>query len=153
MKFVLLFIAIATSVLTERIETLTAGEPECITVHALETEVGDEIPNGFSPVLTFHLGPVADENRVTFYSVDVSGGSIAKWDSTFPIDSIIVKGGTGGAYVYRYPTPVKRDDAMMRTTWTGRRRAAIESIHICFQYNLWARILGGMYPTLVSFRT
>jgi hypothetical protein len=128
---ILFIVAIATA---GRVETQGSPDPRCTTAHELVLETGVVIPNGFSVVLTYHLGPFADNHLISFYSVDTSSGSIAKWSSAYPIDAIIVKGGASGAYIYTFGPPALGNDSMMRTTWSGQHRGAIEKIRVCFGY-------------------
>lgn len=102
----------------------------------MKAETGVNLPdNGETSFdMTFPIGPNGD--AITFYGINIENGTVNSWSSTIPIDSIIMKGGSGGATIYTYDPEVVFDDDQMHTTMNLQKYGAISHITVCWDYEI-----------------
>ena len=102
----------------------------CTTAHGRTWPEGVELPHRFNAVLSYHLQTSLAGKDITFYSLDVSRGTVRKWASTVPITSIILQTHTGACRARTYSPPVMSDDSPM-VVWSSDGNG-IHSVSACF---------------------
>jgi hypothetical protein len=156
MKFIILLgiIVLIVATAAARTETLVSGNPKCPNLEGKFTP--GETPNfvlNYYDVITFHVGPFADGNTITFHAVDVNAGTVGSWASTFGIDAIYMKGGNG-AWEYGYVPMAVSDNVPMHTPVNpSHHYAGISHISVCYRSGLRLTAVGQVVATYDNVTT
>ena len=132
---VLLVLFLISAVFGIRTNTTSARNPVCGTPHSFKIEAGAPgLPiSGSLQDRTYAIG---FGDTIAFHGINVEGGYVLSWESSLSIDTVVMKGGRGGAVVYSYDPEVFSDNVPIYTTMNRNTYGAISYIMICWDYEV-----------------